>query len=96
MKGECKAGLRRHAGQQWGDQFRTILNHGTEENVENPGVYERTIGDLLDPYRTGSAMHVVNAVSREMGVDAASWRVDRLLSMVAGLEREAARRSEGQ
>lgn len=39
-------------------------------------------------------MHVVNAVSREMGADAAGWRVDRLLSMYAGLEREAARRAE--
>lgn len=90
---ECETGLRWYSGTPRGDNYRTIINHGGENIVENPGLSERTIGDLVDPWRSGSAMFVVNVVSREMGFDAAAWDLDRLLSMYAGIERDAARRN---
>lgn len=69
-----------------------MLAFGTDVDVGQVGVWERGVGSLLDPTRPGSVMEVVNAVSREVGGDAGGWRVDRLLSMVAGLEREARER----
>lgn len=37
-------------------------------------------------------MPLLNVVTREAGVDAAEWPVNRILVMVAGLEREQAQR----
>lgn len=37
---------------------------------------------------------MINAVTREVGVDAADWPVDRILGMAAQLEREADQRGD--
>jgi len=54
----------------------------------DPSVAERTLGDYLHPRRPGSVTILVNAVSREIGADAAPWSFYRLVTFVAGLERE--------
>lgn len=87
-------GLRRYSGTELGDQYRRVLAFGADENPGDPRTYERTLGDLLDPLRPGRVVDIVNAVTRETGVDAEGWRIDRLLSMVAGLEADAAARGE--
>ena len=40
-------------------------------------------------------MEVVNLVTRRVGLDAAEWSADRLLSMADGVMREARARSGG-
>jgi len=48
----------------------------------------------VDPTRPARVVDVVNAVSRELGNDVADWRIDRLLGMVATIEREARERRD--
>jgi len=86
LLGECRAGLRRYAGTERGEAYQKILAHGGEGDYAEPSIYERTLGDLLSPVRPGRMVDCVNAVTRETGVDAADWRVSRMLSMLAGIE----------
>lgn len=82
-------GQRWYAGTDPGHQYGNVLAFGTEEASDPPGAAERSIGDLLDPTRPGSVTDLINAVTKETGIDAAGWSVTRLLRMVARLEREA-------
>ena len=92
---ECEAGRRRYAGTDVGDRYGTVLNWGTDRQRGEVSLRERTVGDLVDPYRPGSALEVVNLVTRRVGLDAAGWNVDRLVSMADGVMREARGRSGG-
>ena len=92
---ECEAGRRRYAGTDVGDRYGTVLNWGTDRQRGEVSLRERTVGDLVDPYRPGSALEVVNLVTRRVGLDAAEWSADRLLSMADGVMREARARSGG-
>lgn len=83
---ECRAGLRRHAGTDLGDQYQKVLAHGGEGDYSEPSLWERTLGDILSPTRPGRMVDVVNVVTRETGIDAETWRYDRLLSMLAQVE----------
>lgn len=85
-----------YAGSERGERYMTILAHGGEGDHGTPGVWERTIGDLIDPSRPGSIMAVVNSVSREVGRDVQGWRVDRLVSMYAGLVQESRERQRAE
>ena len=78
-----------------GDRYGTVLNWGTDRQRGEVSLRERTVGDLIDPYRPGSALEVVNLVTRRVGLDAAGWSADRLLSMADGVMREARARSGG-
>jgi hypothetical protein len=71
------------------------LSHFGEGRIEPDGVADRRFADLVDPTRPGRVTDIVNAASREVGTDAKDWRVDRLVSMVAQLEREARERGGG-
>ena len=73
--------------------YNQQLAFRTESAGWSPGVAERTVGDLVDPYRPGSALEVVNVVSRVLGMDAAAWSWDRLVHLAAGVEREGRGRS---
>lgn len=88
--------MRRYSGTQQGEHYRQLLNFGTEQNVTDPKNHERTLGDLLDPLRPGRMTDLVNSVTRETGIDAATWRVDRLLRMVASIEYAAAQQQTTQ
>jgi len=91
--GECRAGQRRYADTQRGENYQRVLAHLGEGTHETPGAYERTLGDYLTPTRPGRMMDVVNTVTRDAGFDTAEWGVSRLLSMVVNIEREANQRS---
>ena len=58
----------------------------------DPGPGERSVGDVIDPFRPGQATDTVNAVSRGMGMDVAGWSWDRIVSMAATLQHEARQR----
>lgn len=94
--GECRAGHRRYVGLSAGSNYQKILAWSGEGSFEDPGAFERPLGDFLTPTRSGSMLSVVNAVTRDVGLDASDWRVDRLLSMVAALEQEAQQRAAEQ
>ena len=49
------------------------------------------MGDLIDPTRPHTTTNVVNIVSSEISGDAASWRFDRLLDMVATVDKRGTR-----
>lgn len=51
-----------------------------------PPTTQRTLGDLLHPMRPGRPTHIVNAVSRSVSADTATWRYERTLAYYAGLE----------
>jgi hypothetical protein len=91
---ECRAGLRRWAGTDYGDRYGRLLSHVGDPSHADPSVGERSLGDYLDPSRPGGATALVNAASRECGTDAAAWRWARLVTFVASLERE--RREQSQ
>lgn len=79
-------GVRWYAGSEYGDRYSWVGGHLGVGEFGTPRVWERSIGDLVDPGRSGSWMEVVNAVSRGMGMDVSDWGVDRILSMVRGLD----------
>lgn len=89
---ECRAGQRRYAGTQRGESYQTHLAFLGEGDHADLSVYERTLGDLVDPTRPGRFIDVVNTVTRDAGLDAKDWGVQRLLSMVVNIEREANQR----
>ena len=93
---ECREGLRRYPGTTAGDNYQAAIAHGGEGDFREPSVAERTIGDLLDPRRPGRVVDLVNAAARETGLRVEGWRVDRLLSMVSGLEAEARERERAE
>jgi len=84
---ECRAGHRRWAGTQTGENYQTVLALFGEGDYSTPRIYERTMGDLIDPTRPHTTTNVVNIVSSEISGDAASWRFDRLLDMVATVDK---------
>jgi len=86
LLGEVRAGHRQHVGTDRGDQFQKIMAHGGEGDYSDPSVYQRTLGDLIDPTRSGGFMQIVNAVTREVGSDVSEWPLNRLLNMVGGME----------
>lgn len=73
-----------------GEQYLQVLAFAGDSVPSEYGVTDRTLGDTVDPYRPGSAMEVVNAVTRAVGSDAAGWSWVRLVAFVSGLEREYA------
>lgn len=75
-------------GTDRGENYQQLLAHHGEGSHEDPGIYERRLGDLLDPSRPGRMVDVVNAVTRETGIDATEWGVERLLGMVMQVEQE--------
>jgi hypothetical protein len=87
-----EAGQRRYAGTDPGSAYGAILAYGTEQASDPPAPHERAITDLIAPERPGSAIDMVNAVTRETGQDAMGWRVDRLLRMLGGLQQEQRQR----
>lgn len=89
---EARVGLRWYAGTDAAERYQQTLAYAGEGTFEDPSVYNRTLGDLVSPARSGSMTDVVNAVTREVGTDAAEWPVGRLVSMLAGMEHEAAQR----
>jgi len=94
LLGEVRAGQRRHTGTDLGDHYGSLLAHLGEGDYTPPKLYERTLGDILHPARPGRAVDVVNAASREVGTDVAGWRFERVLSMHAAIDAEAAQRPE--
>lgn len=54
------------------------------------GPARRTIGDVLDPYRPGSATATVNSTTLALGLDTAEWSWVRIVTLAAGLEGQAA------
>lgn len=86
MLREARAGLRRHTGTPHGEHYQQLLARLGEGDYADPSPHERLLGDLLDPTRPGRMMDCVNAVTQQSKQDAAEWRVDRILSMVASLE----------
>jgi len=92
--GECRAGLRRHSGTDRGDRYQRILAHHGTGNADDPEVYERTLGDLVTPTRPTGPTDVVNAVVLETAADAETWRLERLLSMVATINQREPRPSD--
>lgn len=91
MIAEAEAGVRRYGETDVGGRYGKVFI-ATDRGIPAYGIHERALGDLLDPYRPGSATGVVNAVSRSVGFDAAGWTVGRLLSMAGRVEREARER----
>lgn len=89
---EARIGLRWYAGTERGENYQQALAHGGEGTFRDPSVYDRTLGDLVSPARSGSVTDVVNTVTRTVGLDAAEWPLSRLVSMVAGMEQEQAQR----
>lgn len=87
---EARAGLRRHTGAPRGEHYQELLAHLGEGDHADPKPFERTLGDLIDPTRPGRVMDICNAVTRKAKMDAAEWRVDRILSMVATLQNDPA------
>ena len=94
LLGEVRAGHRRFVDTDHGDNYQTILAHLGEGEYEDPAIYERTLTDLITPTRPGTTTQVVNAVSSEISADAAAWRLQRLLSMVATIEQREPRPSD--
>lgn len=79
--------MRRYPNTEPGENFGRVLAHiGDGDDYADPTVMERTLGDYLDPTRTGCLTDIVNRVSQVVGADVQEWRVDRLLRMVAGVE----------
>lgn len=87
MLGECRAGLRRYPNTDVGERYATVIAHVGDPDHADPEVWERTLGDFLDPTRPGNMMDVTNRVSQLLGSDAAEWRVDRLLRMAGAGQR---------
>lgn len=56
---------------------------------EEFGAAQRTVSDVLDPYRPGSATATVNATTLALGLDTAGWSWVRLVTLAAGLEGQA-------
>lgn len=87
--------MRRYAGSELGDEYQTVLAWGGEGDHSMPGMAARTLGDVVDPGRPGSVQAVVNATTRQVGVDTAAWPWGRLVGMYGMLEREAQARADG-
>lgn len=85
--------MRRHAGVDLGERYQMVLAFGGEGDHGMPDLWERTLGDVLDPLRPGGGMAVVNEVSRDVGRDVAGWRWDRVLGLYASMVREARERA---
>jgi hypothetical protein len=88
----ARAGIRWYGGSDLGDEYSTVVAYSGEGRYEPPDTQERLLGDFLHPARVGSVMEMVNGVTREVGVDAEGWRLERVVSMFVGLEREARER----
>lgn len=86
MIAECRAGMRRYAGTDRGEEYSVILGRLGEGDTSPPGVAGRTLGDYLHPHRAASPTTIVNTVSQAIGGDAAPWRFERSIRFVAGLE----------
>jgi len=88
VKAEARTGRRWFDGSERGTEYQRRLVWGADESGDGPGLAGRTVGDLVDPTRAGSATAVVNLVTRAVGTDAAAWDVGRLLSMAGQVEAE--------
>lgn len=77
-----------------GERYARALAHFGEGDYSDPGMHERTLGDLLHPARPGRVVDVVNRVSMEVGGDVAEWRLVRVVSLFASLQREARERAQ--
>jgi hypothetical protein len=75
-----------------GDKYaRLIAKTGSPDHAD-PTSTQRTLGDLIDPTRSGGIMPMVNSVSREVGRDVADWSIRRIWSLYAQMEAEARER----
>jgi hypothetical protein len=83
---ECRAGYRRWHTAPVGEHYLSILSHAGESVPDECGVGDQTLGDIVDPLRSGSGMEVVNTVTAMTGIDAADWGWPRVVAFVAGLE----------
>lgn len=81
-----REGHRRYAGTDPGDEYQRVLAHEGTGDATNPSAYQRPLGDFVDPSRGSSIIHLVNVVTERTGLDAATWRFDRLASMARTLE----------
>lgn len=93
LEAEARAGLRWYAGSDVGDQYAKLLSHAVGPDAAAVSLSDRTLGDLVDPTRPGRMLSLVNAVSADIGTDAAGWTVDRLLAYAATLEQRDRERS---
>lgn len=71
-----------------GGHYQDLVAVRGEGPNHMPGPHERRLGDLLDPRLPGRMVDLVNGVTRQVGMDAAAWRLDRLLHMAAALAQE--------
>lgn len=78
------------AGTHVGENYLAVLSHASESVPSEFGVWERTVGDVLDPFLPGSAMEIVNKTTLALGMDTSGWSWHRLVSMASSLEREYA------
>jgi len=65
-----------------------VLSHIGDQSDTTVALADRTLGDLVMPQRTASAMRVVNESSRGIGSDAADWSVYRCVRFAHGLREE--------
>jgi len=94
LEREARAGLRWYAGSEIGDRYAKLLSHAVGPDAAAVSLSDRTLGDLVDPTRPTRMLHLVNAVSADIGTDAAGWTVDRLLAYAAELEQRERARSD--
>lgn len=87
IEAEARAGLRWYAGTDHGDAYARLLSHAVGPDAAAVEVADRSLGDYLTPTRPGRILHLVNAVSADLGTDAADWSVERILSYAAELDR---------
>jgi len=82
LLGEVRAGHRRYAGTDRGDNYQRVLAHYGEGEYADPEPYERTLGDYVLPFRPVSVTTMCNVVTLESDANAEAWRLPRILSMV--------------
>ena len=83
-----------YAGTDTAARYMNIISHGTDDVADEPSIADRTLSDVLCPYRPGSATELVNAAAREVGVGVEEWHWFRVVSLVARLQRESRQREQ--
>lgn len=81
-------------GTELGEHYSSILAWGTDAPPIEPDLVDRGTAALVDPTKPGSMTTVVNAVTREVGMDVADWNAGRIVNMAAQIQAEAARRDQ--